>query len=158
MEGYNMKSAYLLLALTLMFAQSTQATLNKAVDEQHNDSANKSSEDADIAGRWGVDDFIVRLSGGGYMLDIRYRVVDAAKAKKEFFKDKFQPFIIQESTGRRFTVPSSAKVGFMRQKPKSVETNKRYFMMLANPAQAIQTGETITLEIGDVRIPGLTVQ
>ena len=74
------------------------------------------------------------------------------------FDQMIQPYIIQESTGYKYTVPSNAKVGFLRQKPRHVENDRVYFMMMANPARKIQPGEKVTLVVGDFNVEGLTVE
>ena len=148
-----------LLMQTLLLSLSiTTASAAAVKDDCQQGCGDTLTETADtIASKWGVGDFVVRISGAGYMLDIRYRVLDSKKAVK-IFDRKAKPYVIQESTGHTFTVPSNAKVGFMRQKPKHIEDNKMYFIMVANPARRIQAGEKITLVIGEVKIPGLAVQ
>ena len=76
--------------------------------------------------KWGVDEFVVRQTSSGDMLDIRYRVIDKDKAKP-LFDRKVRPFIIEEDSGNTFGVPASPKVGFMRQAPRHIKEDKKYF-------------------------------
>jgi hypothetical protein len=116
---------------------------------------NKSAEA--IKEQWGVGEFIVRQTSAGYMLDIRYRVFDKEKARP-LFSRQLRPFIIEESSGVKYGVPASPKVGFLRQAPQHVKENKQYFLMIANPGQRIKTGDKLTLVIGDFRVEHLTVE
>lgn len=116
---------------------------------------NKSAESAKE--KWGVDNFKVRLTAAGYMLDVRYRVIDKIKAKP-LFSRKLRPFAIEEGSGVKYGVPASPKVGFLRQAPQFVKENKEYFLMIANPGNRIKAGDKLTLIIGDFRIEHLTVE
>jgi len=107
--------------------------------------------------KWGVDNFRVRQTSAGYMLDVRYRVFDKEKAKP-LFSRKLHPFVIVEASGVKYGVPASPKVGFLRQAPSHITENKEYFLMIANPNKRIKTGDKLTLVIGDFRIAHLTVE
>ncbi len=107
--------------------------------------------------KWGVDNFRVRLTSAGYMLDVRYRVIDKTKAKP-LFSRKLRPFAIEEASGVKYGVPASPKLGFLRQAPQFVKQNKEYFLMLANPGKRLKSGDKLTLVIGDFRIEHLTVE
>ena len=106
---------------------------------------------------WGVENFVVRHTSQGYMLDIRYRVIDGEKAKP-LFDRALRPFIIEEESGETFGVPASPKIGFLRQAPRNIKENKVYFLFIANPAKRIKKGSKITLVIGDFRVEHLTVE
>jgi len=106
---------------------------------------------------WGVDNFTVMQTSAGYMLDIRYRVLDVAKAKP-LFSRKLRPFVIEEASGVRYGVPASPKIGFLRQAPSDLKANKVYFLFVANPGKKIQKGDKLTLVIGDFKIEHLIVQ
>ena len=107
--------------------------------------------------KWGVDNFRVRLTSAGYMLDVRYRVYDKTKAKP-LFSRKLRPFAIEEASDVKYGVPASPKVGFLRQTPQHIKENKEYFLMIANPGKRIKSGDKLTLVIGDFRIEHLTVE
>ena len=107
--------------------------------------------------RWGVDDFKVRLTSAGYMLDVRYRVFDKEKAKP-LFSRKLRPFAIEEASNIKYGVPASPKVGFLRQAPSHIKENKEYFLMIANPGKRLKPGDKLTLVIGDFRIEQLTIE
>jgi hypothetical protein len=99
------------------------------------------------------------LSSAGYMLDLRYRVVDSAKASSLMDK-KIKPYLVVEATGRRIDIPDTPKLGLLRQIPKNttVLPEREYFIMFANPGQALHSGDKVSMVIGNTRIEGLGVQ
>lgn len=131
----------------------------KSDESQKDDGTKKQGKKSNkvIREKWGVDDFIVRHTSAGYMLDVRFRVYDKDKAKP-LFDRKLRPFAIAEESGNKFGVPASPKVGFLRQAPQHIENNKQYFLMIANPGKRFKTGDKLTLVIGDFRAPHLTVE
>ena len=131
---------------------------NKAVNNvEHGAEPVKNKSTESIREQWGVGEFIVRQTSAGYMLDLRYRVFDKEKARP-LFSRQLRPFIIEESSGVKYGVPASPKVGFLRQAPQHVKENKQYFLMVANPGKRIKTGDKLTLVIGDFRVEHLTVE
>lgn len=106
---------------------------------------------------WGIDDVVVRLTAADYMLDVRYRVKDIEKSKLLFDRSIF-PIIVRDLDGAQFMVPASEKLGVLRQAPRFVKQNKQYFMYFANPGKRIKRGETVTLMIGDFKLPNIPVQ
>jgi len=110
-----------------------------------------------IKEKWGVGEFIVRLTSAGYMLDVRYRVFDKTKAKP-LFSRKLRPYAIEEASNVKYGVPASPKVGFLRQAPSHIKENKEYFLMIANPGKRLKPGDKLTLVIGDFRIEHLTIE
>ena len=133
--------------LTLLFA----VVLLQACSKGSEHSIEKARE------KWGVEDFKVRHTSDGYMLDLRYRVIDSKKAEP-LFDRALRPFIIEEASGETYGVPASPKIGFLRQAPKHIKENKVYFLFIANPAKRIKKGSKITLVIGDFRVEHLLVE
>jgi hypothetical protein len=114
------------------------------------------ASDPALVRRWGVRVEGVRLSAAGYMLDFRYRVVDARKAKPLFAR-KAKPVLTDEATGALMSVPVPPKTGALRNsdEPKAGRT---YFMFFANPGRFIAPGGRVTLAIGPFRVSGLRVE
>ncbi|MRR10795.1 hypothetical protein EG831_12150, partial [bacterium] len=67
----------------------------------------------------GIEIVGLHLTSGGYMLDFRYRVVDAAKAAP-LIDHALIPYLVHESSGAKFAVPAPTKVGPMRQMPRQL--------------------------------------
>jgi hypothetical protein len=111
---------------------------------------------ADMEKKWGVRPVAVLLSAGGYMLDFRYHVSDAEKAAP-LFSRQIKPYIIDQSSGAKFFVPETAKVGALRQTRKPYP-DKNYFIIFGNPAKYVKKGSKVTVVIGDLKIENLTVE
>jgi hypothetical protein len=111
---------------------------------------------AKLVERWGIKVEGIRRSAASYMLDFRYQVVDAEKAKPVFDR-RTKPLLIHEATGARFVVPSPAKTGPLRNSDLP-RVNRGYFMFFANPGKFIKAGDRVTVEIGDFRAENLVVR
>lgn len=101
----------------------------------------------------------LRLSAAGSMLDFRYRVVDQAKAAP-LLNGKIQPYLLDESRGAKLGVPNTPVLGRIRQTARNnkIMEDRTYFVMFGNPGKAVQSGDRVTLLLGEVRITDLTVQ
>ena len=109
---------------------------------------------------FGVELVGVRLSGADFLIDLRYRVKDVAKAQA-LLERKIQPVLVNEATGDRFYVPQVPKVGSLRQSATAkqpAQLDKVYFMLFANPDRKLRAGEKVTLHAGDSMVRGLVVQ
>jgi hypothetical protein len=124
--------------------------------------AGTASEESFGAGRV-VDKFGVRLTGvrltaNGYVVDLRYRVLDPEKAQG-LLDRKVRPVLVDESTGNRFYVPVPPTVGALRQtsRNKVIHTDRDYFMLFANPDRKLQAGSKVALYVGEERFGSLLV-
>ena len=109
---------------------------------------------------FGVELVGVRLSGADFLIDVRYRVKDVAKAQA-LLERKIHPVLVNESTGDRFYIPQVPKVGSLRQSATAkqpAQLDKVYFMLFANPDRKLRAGEKVTLHAGDSMVKGLVVQ
>ncbi len=107
-------------------------------------------------GAGGIETLAIRLSANGYMLDFRYKVIDAEKAAP-LFSRQVKPYLLHQKSGAVFGVPSSPKVGSLRQ-TRPPKEGKHYFIIFANPGQYVKSGDLVTVVIGDVKIDNLTVE
>ena len=100
----------------------------------------------------------LRLSAAGYILDFRYRVVDAAKAAP-LLDGKQRPYLV-DGRGAKLGVPETPILGSLRQTARNgkVSTTHSYFILFANPARYLRSGDHVTLVVGDARVPDLTVE
>ena len=110
---------------------------------------------AAIARRWGIRIDTIRVTAAGYMLDFRYEVVDARKAKP-LFERKTKPVLVDESTGARMQVPVPPKTGALRNSNAPI-AGKTYFMFFANPGRFIKPGSLVTVTIGAFAVRGIRV-
>ena len=105
---------------------------------------------------WGIEILGVRSTAANYMLDFRYRVIDAEKANP-LFRRKSRPQLIEQETGAQMGVYSSPKTGPMRttNMPKN---DRNYFILFANPGKQIKVGNKVTVVIDDFKAENITVQ
>jgi len=106
--------------------------------------------------RWGVEVLYVRQTAAGYMLEFRYKVLDANKAKP-LFERQTKPILTHYMTGAKLIVPTPAKTGALRNSnpPKSGTT---YWMFFANPAKMVKQGDTVGIKIGEFQVTDLVVK
>ena len=100
----------------------------------------------------------LRLSAAGYVLDFRYRVVDAARAAP-LLDGRQHPYLV-DARGARLGVPDTPILGTLRQTARNgkVSTEHTYFVLFANPARYLHPGDRVTLVVGDARLPDLRVE
>jgi hypothetical protein len=107
--------------------------------------------------RIGIRVVAIRSSADGFMLDFRYRVVEPDRALLVMDRS-IKPYVIDEASGARFVIPSSPKVGPMRQTTRYPESGRVYWLLFANPARFIKPGNLVTVVIGDFRLEHLVVE
>jgi len=105
---------------------------------------------------WGIEVEFVRQVSGGYMLEFRYKVLDAEKAKP-LFERRVKPVLVHTETGARFIVPTPAKTGALRNSNTPLP-NHTYWMFFANPGKFVSLGDRVRIEIGDFAVDDLIVQ
>jgi hypothetical protein len=111
-------------------------------------------------GDLGVELTAVRLAASDFLIDLRYRVKDVAKAQP-LLERKLHPVLVNEATGDRFYVPQAPKVGELRQSATSKQpaiVDRVYFVLFANPDRKLKSGEKVTLYAGDSVVKDLVVQ
>lgn len=106
--------------------------------------------------RWGVEVMSVRQTAAGYMLEFRYRVLDAEKAKP-LFERKTKPVLTHAESGARLIVPTPAKTGALRNSNPPL-AGHTYWMFFANPGRLVKPGEHVNVEIGEFHADGLVVR
>lgn len=114
------------------------------------------AEKAAVSGDWGIEILAIRQSAAGYMLDMRYKVIDAEKAIP-IFDRKVRPYLIDQASGAKFAVPNPPKTGPLRTSDRP-QAGRNYFIFFANPGRFIKPGSKVTVVIGDFRAENLTVE
>jgi len=104
----------------------------------------------------GVEMGPVRVSAAGYMLDVRYRVVDPVKARP-LFERRQKPVLLDPDSGLKVGVASFDQTGPLRNS-NTPQVGRRYVMMFQNPAGVVKAGDEVSLIVGDVEISNLLVQ
>jgi hypothetical protein len=98
----------------------------------------------------------VRLTAANHYLDLRYRVIDPVAAQQALGPG-VKPRLIAESTGTVMYVPSTAKLGSLRQTQAEQKLNHTYFVLFINNAN-LQPGSRVTAELGALRFAHLVVE
>jgi hypothetical protein len=106
--------------------------------------------------QWGVEILFVRQMSAGYMLEFRYKVVDADKAAP-LFERQTKPMLTHVETGARMIVPTPAKTGALRNSNTPL-VDHTYWMFFANPGKLVKQGEHVNIEIGDFLAEKLVVR
>lgn len=137
---------------TFSFAELSEEQ-EKVIEAQDH----KKQDEASLEERWGIKILRIRQSANGYMLDFRYRIIDSDKASK-LVDRKNKPYLIDQASGAKFMVPSSPKIGPLRQTAIKPIANRNYFILFANPGKYVKPGNKVTVVIGDFRAENLVVE
>lgn len=109
-----------------------------------------------LAEKWGIESHGIRLTSAGYMLDFRYRVLDAKKAAP-LLDRRTKTYVVVEKSDAKLWVPVSAKIGALRSSTKNIHEQRNYFIMFSNPGRHVQPGDRVKVVIGDLVTEHLTV-
>ena len=115
------------------------------------------SQEARIENQWGIKIVAIRLTEAGFMVDLRYKVLDAEKAKP-ILRLSDRAYLIDQKTGIKVDVPSMPKAGSLRSTSRVPLVGKQYFILFGNNLKFINPGDRVTVVIGDLRIENLVVE
>lgn len=110
-----------------------------------------------VESTWGIRVLGIRLTAAGYMLDFRYRLLDAQKANA-LFNRRIKPHLIVEKSGAKLQVPITNKLGPLRQTATHAKVDRNYFTFFANPGRHVDSGDKVTVVIGEIRLKDIAVQ
>lgn len=137
----------LLVILSLLLAGCATAPKKQAAEVADAESMEET---------WGIQIIGIRLSAAGFMLDFRYRVIDAEKAAP-LFDRATKPYLIDQETGAKFAVPNPPKTGPLRTSDPP-QQGRTYWMFFGNPGRYVKAGNKVTVVIGDFRAENLVVE
>ena len=106
----------------------------------------------EIEERFGVRLMGVHVLAKGGLVDLRYRVVDAGKAKNFGHYTETSPLLIAEDSGR------TVEVTIMGLHNHRVEAGRSYYVLYRNTGNAIQPSGKVTIQIGDLRLSHVVAQ
>lgn len=136
------------MALQILFVASGVLVFGCASTATEEPTADAAEVIPSLEEQWGVEVVALRLTGAGYMLDFRYKVLEPDKAA-ELFERANKPALIHNATGSRLEVPRPAKTGSLRP-TNPPQAGRTYFMLFSNPG-VVQAGDEVTIEIGDFK-------
>ena len=108
-----------------------------------------------IEEKWGIKILGIRQTANGSLLDFRFHVIDPEKAKPLIGRHA-KPYIIDEASGMKLSVPSLPKVGSLR--AKGNEPDRDYFILFSNPNGIIKKGSAVTVIADDFKVEHLIVE
>jgi len=105
----------------------------------------------------GIEVVWVRRTAHGHMLDFRYRVTDAEKAK-ELLKRRTAAQLVHEPSGAALPVSDAPKLGRLKQSTMEPEKGRVYFVIFDANGRRVAQGDKVTVVFGKYRFDNLTVQ
>jgi hypothetical protein len=101
----------------------------------------------------------LHLSAHGYVLDLRYRVLDKELAAPLLDKKK-KVYLLDEAHNAKLGVPESPVIGGMRQTSRNytIYTDRDYFILFVNPGRAVRPGDVLKLAVDSTTIAALKVR
>jgi hypothetical protein len=106
--------------------------------------------------RFGMSIESLRTTAGGYLLDLRMRVLEPRRAAPLLARH-VHPRVVT-SDGVVLAVPVAPKLGALRQTATAVRTGSAYFILFANPGQRVRRGERVSVELGALQARGVVVE
>lgn len=109
---------------------------------------------------YGIEFLDTRLSAADSVVDLRYRVLDADKARP-LLDRKLRPVLVNAANGHRYYVPTPPIVGALRQTARPaqpVQVGRTYFMLFANPDRELHAGARLALFVGEQRVGEFVLQ
>jgi len=111
---------------------------------------------ADPLTDWGIEIITLRQTAAGRMLDLRFRVIDPAKASY-VLSSRNRVYIVDLKSGKALGVPIT-KAGPMRQTTLSPEAGRTYFTLFSNPGGLVGEGSKVALVVGDFSFGNIIIE
>jgi hypothetical protein len=101
---------------------------------------------------YGVRFDMVAVTAAGGLVDLRFVVVDAAKAANLFHDSSSSPALLVDGSGAvlRMRKGMNHNISFL--------TGSRYFVLFPNAGGAVQRGTRVSVVIDDIRLEPIAVQ
>lgn len=106
--------------------------------------------------QWGLRLLQARLTAQGGMIDVRFMVIEPAKAKG-LEESLEKAIIVDENSGRYTWGAHSSKVGSLRDVNLD-EANRVCYILFVNPGRMIHTGSSVVLVSEEVQLGRLIVE
>ena len=104
----------------------------------------------------GLEVVSLRPTAAGHMLDLRFRVIDPARAVEPLSR-KYKAYLTEVESNVTLEVPIT-KAGPMRQTTLEPKQGRIYFILFGNPGQVVKPGQTVDVTIGPMKLSGIKVQ
>jgi hypothetical protein len=105
----------------------------------------------------GIELVALRVSAHGYLLDLRFRVVDIDKARSAM-RETTPITLIDPVSGAVLAVPRAEKLGLLRSTAKRAQNGQILSSLFANSGHRVKAGDTVNLKIGTTTVSGIKVE
>lgn len=103
---------------------------------------------------WGIEPVHIRVTGGGYMIEFRYRVTDPDKALILSERNRaLYPRLKAMKSKARLAVPFGQTMGVLKSNRKFLQPGRNYITMFSNEGKHLLPGDEVRIEIGDQMSP-----
>lgn len=110
----------------------------------------------DLEKDWGIEQVMLRILAGGYMIEFRYKVLDVDKATV-LSSNKVFPRMLSMKSKAKLDVPYGSTVGYLKSNRKFLKLNRNYITMFANENRHMLPGDQVRIVVGDEVTPPLTI-
>jgi hypothetical protein len=112
---------------------------------------------SELAEKLGIEIMSLQVAVGGSRINFRYRVLDPVRAT-QLFNPLHKAFLL-DSSGQNLVRPNTPIAASLRaDSGQHLRAGRIYTYFFPNPGQAIKSGDTVTLVIGNYRAEGLVVR
>ena len=105
-----------------------------------------------IEEKFGVRFTFVAATASTGFIDLRYRIVDAGKARNFGHYTETSPMIINEETGAVIDV---TRMGLHNHR---VEPGRIYYVLFRNSDDSLPRGDRVTIQVGELKLENVIVQ
>jgi hypothetical protein len=107
---------------------------------------------------WGIRAVSLRPTFGGTMLDFRFKVVDAEKAKP-IFDRKMKPYLYDPASRVALGISEDTKLGALRASMRNPPVaGKLYYVLFANGQGTVKRGSSVDIVLGSCRLNHVLVR
>ena len=142
-------------------SKALQATIkDKKSQARAAESAAMIEELTELEKKWGIKLYGIRWTAAGYMLEMKFRVLDPDKAFPLLKRD-VKRYVVVEKSGAVLEVPFTQKLGSLKSSVRTsnmVKKDYNYIALFANPNKHVNSGDKVTLVIGNFMAENLVVQ
>lgn len=103
--------------------------------------------------KWGIEITSLGVAMGGKALDLRYKVLDLAKATSMQFLTNYV-YVVNQSSGKVLIVPFQQE----NQTKQKLSEGKVFFALLPNKEGRVQSGSVVTVVVGNSRQENIVVR
>lgn len=105
-----------------------------------------------IEDRYGIRVTLVGVTAAGGLVNFRFKVLDAEKAKEIVQDPENMPMLIAEDSGTTLKAPGTVRHNI------TLETGRGYYILYINTQGAIKPGTPVSVVIGDLRLEHMIAQ